>query len=288
MIPQPPSPKADGERESAASPRLSPLRALGVRRERRRWDRRAMSWDREASAGLTEVVAAVLRACAPSTGLLAVDLGCGSGQVTIPLAQTCAHVLAVDVSPLSIERLRDKCTAAAIANITAVAEPIETLDLRPGSLDLVVSNYAMHHLDDAEKARALRRALQWLRPGGRLVVGDMMFGRGAAAEDRRIIADKLWSLLGRGPGGWWRILKNAWRFGLRRGERTLTRGRWEALAREVGFTHIRTQPIVAEAGLLVATRPTGDVPRDAPPVAPPPVPVDRDLTPARPGTSAGA
>jgi SAM-dependent methyltransferase len=180
--------------------------------------------------------------------------------VTIPLARMCEHVIAVDVSPLSIERLEQKCAAAAITNISAHAEPIETFDLAPGSLDLVVSNYAMHHLDDAEKARALRRAMLWLRPGGRLVIGDMMFGRGAAAGDRKIIAGKLWKLLGRGPGGWWRIVKNAWRFGLRRGERPLTRGRWEALAREVGFVHIRSQPIVAEAALLIATRPTGPAP----------------------------
>ena len=43
----------------------------------------------------------------------------------------------------------------------------------------------------------------WLRPGGRLVIGDMMFGRGADAQDRAIIASKARSLLRRGPGGWW-------------------------------------------------------------------------------------
>lgn len=222
--------------------------------ERRLWDRRAASWDDEGSAGLTAVVEAVLERCEPANGLVAVDLGCGSGQVTIPLAGRCERVLGVDVSPLLLERLRAKAAAAAVTNIETLTVPIEALELSPGSVDLVVSNYALHHLRDSEKARLLSRAIHWLRPGGRLVVGDMMFGRGAAAEDRRIVAGKLRSLVRRGPGGWWRIAKNLWRFGMRLREKPLSRPRWEALARAAGFEEVRTVPVRAEAALLLATR----------------------------------
>src|SRR5207244_2896459 len=59
--------------------------------------------------------------------------------------------------------------------------------------DLVVSNYALHHLTDDDKVALVARASRWLRPGGRLVVADMMFGRGASERDRAIIRHK--------PGG---------------------------------------------------------------------------------------
>jgi SAM-dependent methyltransferase len=234
--------------------RLTLSQRIGVASERRLWDRRATNWDHEGASGLGAVVEAVLDACEPSSGMIAVDLGCGTGRVTIPLAERCERVLGIDVSPRSIERLRAKCAAAAISNIDALVEPIETLELPPGSVDLVVSNYALHHLRDGDKTRLLSSALSWLRPGGRLVVGDMMFGRGGAADDRRIVAGKLQVLMRRGPAGWWRILKNLWRFGLRLREKPLSRARWETLARGAGFTEVRTVPLRAEASLLVATR----------------------------------
>src|SRR5579875_1012842 len=252
---------------SASSPRRSsPRRVTSWRRhltiaqriavalERRLWNRRAASWDEEGSRGLAPVVEAVLAACEPADGEIAVDLGCGSGQVTIPLAAPCKRVLGVDVSPLLLERLRARSVSAGITNIETLALPIEALELEPASIDLLVSNYALHHLRDVEKARLLARAITWLRPGGRLVVGDMMFGRGAAPEDRRIVAGKITSLVRRGPAGWWRIVKNLWRFGLRLREKPLSRARWEALARSAGFIDVHTVPVRAEAALLLATR----------------------------------
>ena len=171
---------------------LSPLRAVAVAREPLLWNRRADSWDTAGSVGLTRVVAAVLRECRASTpaGAVAVDLGAGSGQVTIPLAATCRRILAVDVSAAQLERLAHKAAARGIGNVQAVAHPIEMIALPPASVDVVVSNYALHHLRDVDKERLLRRCYRWLRPGGRVVIGDMMFGRGTAAGDRAIITSK--------------------------------------------------------------------------------------------------
>ena len=56
------------------------------------------------------------------------------------------------------------------------------------------------------------RGQQWLRPGGRLIVADMMFGRGGTSEDRAIIRSKVCALARKGIGGWWRIAKNSYRY----------------------------------------------------------------------------
>ena len=235
--------------------RTSPAQALAVTRERLRWNRRADSWDSEGSSGLRRVVAAVVTACRPSSETIAVDLGCGSGQVTLPLARECARVLAVDVSAPLIEQLETKADDAGIQNIQTLTNPMETLDLPVRSVDLVVSNYALHHLRDPDKEQLVARAHGWLRPGGRLVVGDMMFGRGTDSQDRAIIASKAKGLLSRGPGGWWRVAKNVWRFSLRLGERPLPAGEWESLVREAGFDHVATERLVSEACVLTAVKP---------------------------------
>jgi SAM-dependent methyltransferase len=244
------------------SGRLSLPQALAVARERLLWNRRADDWDDAGSAGLTQIVQAVLDAsrAAASTGAVAVDLGAGSGQITIPLAGRFSRVLAVDVSARLLEHLADKASRHGVSNIERLTHPIETLALSPGSVDLVVSNYALHHLRDIDKERLMRRCYMWLRPGGQLVIGDMMFGRGVNPNDRAIIASKVGTLLRRGPAGWWRLLKNVVQFGLRLGEKPLPPERWNAIASCAGFERVAVTPIVSEAHLLTAAKPRVDAP----------------------------
>ncbi len=233
--------------------------ALAIRMQRMLWRGRAQRWDEHGSVRLGKVVEAVLARSPVSPDAAALDLGCGSGQVTLPLARNVGRVLAVDVSAAAIEILEQRARRDGISNIEALAQPIETLQLEPDSLDLVVSNYALHHLRDADKRTALAHAYRWLRPGGRLVVGDMMFGRGANRRDREIIRSKLRALATRGPAGWWRILKNIGRFVLRFQEKPLTATAWETMASNAGFTDVSINPVVAEACVMSA-----DKPRDMP------------------------
>ncbi len=235
------------------------MEALAIAMERLLWRHRAESWDEEGSAQLAPVVDAVLASSKPSAGSLAVDLGAGSGQVTLPLARECSHVLAVDVSGRAIALLERRATRERAMNIRTLTNPIETLELPPGSVDIVVSNYALHHLRDRDKRAVVARVFGWLRPGGRLVIGDMMFGRGTTREDREIIAAKVRSLAARGLAGWWRILKNAWRFMLRFQEKPLPAEAWIAIASDAGFEDVDAHPVVAEAWVMSAVKPEREV-----------------------------
>ena len=214
-----------------------------------------MRWEEQSSQGLTGVVAAVIERCQAGPDTVAVDLGCGSGQVTLPLAARCGRVLAIDVNGPAVQMLRDKAQAAGITNVETLATPIQGLELDPAGIDLVVTNYTLHHLGDADKRALLADAMGWLRPGGRLVIGDMMFGRGSTSSDRTIIAAKLRTMVVRGPAGWWRILKNVWRFTLRVQEKPLPVAAWERLVTEAGFTAVHTERILEEACVLSAVRP---------------------------------
>ncbi|HLJ07663.1 MAG TPA: methyltransferase domain-containing protein [Acidimicrobiia bacterium] len=226
-----------------------------ARAQRRVWDGRADSWDEVAESSLTAVVEAVLRAAHPRPGTTAVDLGSGSGQLSLPLARAGLEVTAVDVSPKMIDHLQERARRERIEGVTTVVAAVEGFRLPEGSVDLVVSNYALHHLRDRDKREVVAAAARWLRPGGRLVVGDMMFGRGSASHDRTVIKGKLVVLLRRGPAGWWRVMKNVVKFGLRIGERPVPMERWTRYFEEAGLTAVSGSRVVAEAAVVLGVKP---------------------------------
>jgi ubiquinone/menaquinone biosynthesis C-methylase UbiE len=227
-----------------------------IARQRRFWTRNAASWDHGAAnnPGLVKVVERVIAEGAPAPDQHVVDLGCGSGQLALRLAPLVGSVLAVDVSPAMIDLLGENARSAGVTNVEGRAVPIEQLDLADGSVDLVVSNYVLHHLRDPDKAAAVRQAARWLRPGGRLVVGDMMFGRGGDARDREIISSKLVLMLRKGPAGWWRIAKNAGRFVLRFQERPVSMQAWVAMFEAAGLVDVVAIPVVNEAAVVRGTK----------------------------------
>ena len=240
---------------SAKQPRSS-SNASNIARQQRFWTRQAVSWDHGAAnnPGLVRVVNQVLESSAPSKSMRCLDLGCGSGQLTLGLARAVESVHAIDVSQKMIELLRENASAAGLSNITGETTPIERFEIASESLDLVVTNYALHHLKDRDKAILARRAYGWLKPGGRFVIGDMMFGRGGDARDREIISSKLALLAKKGPGGWWRIAKNAGRYLLRFQERPVSISAWESMLRAAGFEDVRPIPVINEAAVVFGTK----------------------------------
>jgi len=225
---------------------------------RETWDSRRDSWHNhvETSEAFEKVRAAVLAAVGPAQGLRAVDLGAGTGFLALALAPQLDEVLAVDVSPVMIEALEKEAASRGLQNVRCLVEDLASIDLPPRSLDLVVSNYALHHLRDADKAALVERAVQWVRPGGRIIIADMMFGRSGSANDRRVLRLKAASLLRKGPSGVLRILKNLIRFGLRIGvDRPVPPEFWVKALERAGFTQVRYQAIVAEAGMVIAFAP---------------------------------
>ncbi len=231
--------------------------AANIARQRRFWTRRAASWDHgaENNPGLVKVVERVVALAAPAAGETAVDLGCGSGQLTFKLAPSVARVLAVDVSGEMIRLLGRHAAERGVANIEGRVAAIEHLALEPESVDLVVSNYVLHHLRDPDKAVMVAHAAGWLRPGGRLVVGDMMFGRGGDARDRQVISSKLVLLVKKGPGGWWRIAKNVVRYLLRVQERPVSMAAWVQMFERAGLVEVEAVPVVNEAAVVVGRKP---------------------------------
>lgn len=218
------------------------------------WDQRVTSWEHEGARGLEQVVEVVLKHADAQFDTVAVDLGCGTGEVSLPLAEIAAQVTAVDLSPAMVERLSEKAALAGLENLVGIVSSIEDFGIPAESVDLIVSNYALHHLSHSGKKAAVAAAASWLKPGGRLVVGDMMFGRGLTAHDRTVIRTKVGTLIRRGPGGWWRLVKNVGRFTFRLRERPATMEMWVQYFEQAGFRDVTVVPVVSEAAVVAGTR----------------------------------
>jgi ubiquinone/menaquinone biosynthesis C-methylase UbiE len=191
----------------------------------------------------------------PVTTDACVDLGAGTGFVALALAPLVDSVLAVDISTVMAESLTVRAAQAGLENVRTEVADLRTFTMPAASADLVMSSYALHHLRDEDKRVLAAEAARWLRPGGRIVVADMMFGRGGTRRDREILRDKVTALASKGPAGWWRIAKNLTRYGLRVGhEHPATPQFWQLALRDAGFTDVRFEPVVAEAGIVSGTR----------------------------------
>jgi len=117
------------------------------------------------------------------------DLGTGTGAVAVALAPEAGQVIGRDISEGMMERAREKARDRGIDNVEFgvgtfrepnVEEPVDTgstesprADARSARVDIVVSNFAMHHLSDEEKREAIR-AIADLGPR-KFVLGDVMF-----------------------------------------------------------------------------------------------------------------
>jgi ubiquinone/menaquinone biosynthesis C-methylase UbiE len=217
--------------------------------------RRTTAWDRRSPAGLEKVTAAVLGAVSVEPGDQVVDIGCGAGQLSLALADRGARVLAIDASATMISKLEQRAEQLALIGFECLASPIERLSLPAESVNVVVSSYALHYVRDADKGRLVAAAYHWLKPGGTLIIADMMFGRGATSQDRAIIRSKMGALARKGIGGWWRIAKNSYRYLVRAQERPVSISAWATMLARAGFKGITASSIVNEAGLVTGRRP---------------------------------
>ncbi len=224
----------------------------------KKWDRRVEKWHSHVTSAtaFAQVLERLIRLSSPEPTDACVDLGAGTGFVTTALAPLVSSVLAVDISTAMAASLAERAARDGLRNISTQVSDLREFQLPPASVDLVVSSYALHHLSDADKRVLVARAARWLRPGGRLVIADMMFGRGRSQRDRDILRQKVTALAAKGPGGWWRIAKNLTRYGLGVGqEYPATPEFWQSALREAGLTDVVFQPVVAEAGVVRGVRP---------------------------------
>jgi arsenite methyltransferase len=86
-------------------------------------------------------------------GMTILDVGAGTGCLTIELAQRCgteAIVIAVDPWKAAMTRLNRKVNHIGIANVRTIVQDAATIDLPDASVDLIVSNLGINNFENAE------------------------------------------------------------------------------------------------------------------------------------------
>lgn len=102
-------------------------------------------------------------------GMTFADIGCGEGYFSIPAARiagAAGRVIAFDINPESIERLKKNATIEGLADITALAGSAETTIPCESCADIAFLGTVLH--DFADPAAALRNIRAALKTGGRL------------------------------------------------------------------------------------------------------------------------
>lgn len=98
------------------------------------------------------------------------DLGCGSGLISQSVAPFVRRVVAVDGSAEMLETAAERL--ADYPHVELRQGELESLPLRDGELDAAIVSLVLHYLPDP--ARALAEAYRALKPGGRLLIVDML------------------------------------------------------------------------------------------------------------------
>ena len=115
------------------------------------------------------------------------DLGAGEGTFSQLLARRSKKVIAVDNSEKMVEYGRELALKHGVKNLEYRKGDLEEVPIRDATVDLAFFSQALHHAQ--HPARAVAEAARILKPGGRIVVLDLL--RHSYEEARELYAD-LW------------------------------------------------------------------------------------------------
>ncbi|MFC5971536.1 class I SAM-dependent methyltransferase [Halomarina salina] len=155
------------------------------------------------------------------------DLGTGTGLIALALAEDAGHVVGRDISDGMIEQARSKAADSGLVNVEFGYGEFRDSHY-DGEVDIVVSNFALHHLPDEEKREAIE-AIADLAPR-RFVLGDAMFFGSSDPEE---------PLFGHGVDA-------------------ATAGTLVDVLTDVGFVVTAVERVHDQVGVLVAERPVDD------------------------------
>jgi ubiquinone/menaquinone biosynthesis C-methylase UbiE len=141
--------------------------------EHERFDDAAATWDDDPGHEKRQlaVARAIQEAVSLRPGMRALDVGGGTGRLSILLADLVGSVVVTDPSAGMVQVARERIDAAGLGDRMRAVQADLTTDRLEGAYDVVWSSMALHHVRDLEKLLGAVAGL--LVDGGRLCVADL-------------------------------------------------------------------------------------------------------------------
>jgi len=141
--------------------------------EHQGFDDQAATWDDDPGHEKRQVAVAeaIQEALDLRPGLSAVDVGGGTGRLSILLADQVGSVVVTDPSAGMVEVARKRIEAAGLSDRLRAVQADLTVDRLDGTYDVVWSSMALHHVQDLDGL--LRSLAGLLVDGGRMAIADL-------------------------------------------------------------------------------------------------------------------
>ncbi len=141
--------------------------------EHQRFDDEAATWDDDAGheARQVAVARAIEEAIALSPRMSALDVGGGTGRLSILLSDRVGSVVVTDPSAGMVQVAQERIDAAGLGDRLRAVQVDLSTDPLDGAYDVVWSSMALHHVQDL--TGLLRSVAGLLVDGGRLAVADL-------------------------------------------------------------------------------------------------------------------
>ncbi len=141
--------------------------------EHQRFDDEAATWDDAPGHEERQVAVAqaIEEAVALSPGMSALEVGGGTGRLSILLSDRVGSVVVTDPSAGMVQVAQERIEAAGLGNRLRAVQADLTTDPLDGAYDVVWSSMALHHVADLDGL--LRSVAGLLVDGGRLAIADL-------------------------------------------------------------------------------------------------------------------
>lgn len=134
--------------------------------------------------GYYEVLAAIRELVRPVPVLNVLDVGIGTGLLSVELARAGCNIYGIDFSPKMLKKAAQRMPDARLECVDVKAEHFGPFNNE--KFDRIISSYFFHHLDLKQKVAFLcRAASENLADGGKIIIGDIGFENLDAHESAR-------------------------------------------------------------------------------------------------------